>query len=95
MAGAVAEALAIAFLSDDIAGHRVNIAAFQARSDGRLRGLLRMQDNIVDFAHLIGGLAHRHGARHIGTVAIHLGAKVHGHHVAQLNHAIARHGMRK
>lgn len=93
MAGAVAEALAVAGLGDDIAGDFVDLRRGHTGRDGRLGRLLGAQHDIIDLAHLVAGLTHRHGAGHIGVVAVLAGAEIDGDHVPFLDLPIAGHRM--
>ena len=85
VAVAVAEVFAVAGVGNDLPGGTIDLLAGNAGLRGGDGGQLRLENGIVHVLHLVGGVAHGHGAGHVGAVA-HIGrAKVHGDKVALLN----------
>ena len=81
-------------LLKDVAGGGVNFPAGDPRPGGVNARFLGIQDRIVHIFHLPGGLAQRHGAGHVRTVAPHLAAEIHGDKHAGIHHLVARDGVR-
>ena len=89
VAEAVAERARVRRL-DDVARDLVDVAAAHARVHRVDRGELRLQDRVVDRLLLVAHMAERHGARHVGMVALEHRARVHRDEVALLDDRIAR-----
>ena len=87
--GAVDEAVAVAGLGDDGTRRSVDLLARHAGADGLESGLLRVPDELVDGALLVGRLAHVDCPRRVGAVPVLQPAEVEHDHVALLDHARA------
>ena len=91
----VAEAALVARAVDNIPGNLVHLAAFVARFGESAAGELRLQNGIIYLFLLVGHMAHRHRARHIGAVSVYIRAEVHGDEVPCLDAFVAGHAVRQ
>ena len=89
MAGGVDEVLAVAGLLDDGAGGGVDVDEPGARGGGLDAGELGAENDVVDLAGEVVGLAHDDGAGHVRVEGAGVGAEVHDDEVAAAQDAVA------
>ena len=85
---AVAEKFTVSGVGNHLPGGAVHLLTGSAHPDGGNACQLSPQHRVIDLLHLLRGIAHRHGAGHIGAVAVPDNAKVHGDEVSSFNHPV-------
>ena len=74
----VAEETLVACVVNDVTGHLVGLEAGHTHLQVVDGGGLGVENGVVDLLDLLVGLSDDHGSGHIGAVAVHLSAEVHG-----------------
>ena len=91
----MAEVFAVTGVGNDLPGDRVDLLAGDARLGGGNGALLGLQHHVVHLFHLVRSKSHRHGAGHVGAVALIGSTEVHGDEITGLNHPLAGNAVRQ